>query len=149
MAIRINTHTHTTYSDGRDTTEALLSYALQNNTDVLAVTDHFQAPPELARTIAKLPEEHPKDDLNWLMKPGDLQEALSKLNSSGDLEVLSGMEVDYFPDHQAWTQQQLSELNLDMVLGSYYALRRELGADLVRTGVAPRGIQIWRPDDVA
>ncbi|MCH2170208.1 acyl-CoA dehydrogenase family protein [Myxococcota bacterium] len=38
---------------------------------------------------------------------------------------------------------------LDALLGSRQALHRQLGADLVRTGHAPRGIQIWRPDDVS
>ena len=38
---------------------------------------------------------------------------------------------------------------LDMLLGSYYSLRRELGAELVRTGSAPRGIQVWRPESVS
>jgi len=35
---------------------------------------------------------------------------------------------------------------LDMLYGSYYALRRELGRGVVDTGRAPRGIQIWRPE---
>lgn len=38
---------------------------------------------------------------------------------------------------------------LDMLLGSYYALRDELGAQIVRTGAAPRGVEVWRPDEVA
>jgi alkylation response protein AidB-like acyl-CoA dehydrogenase len=38
---------------------------------------------------------------------------------------------------------------LDMLLGSYYALRRELGAEVVRTGRAPRAIQIWRRQEAA
>jgi hypothetical protein len=36
---------------------------------------------------------------------------------------------------------------LDMLLGSYYALRGELGSELVRSGQAPRCIQIWRPEE--
>jgi len=40
---------------------------------------------------------------------------------------------------------------LDMMYGSYYALRKEMGSAIVETGSAPRGIQVWRPaiDDVA
>jgi alkylation response protein AidB-like acyl-CoA dehydrogenase len=35
---------------------------------------------------------------------------------------------------------------LDAILGSHYALHRELGAELVRTGQAPRAIDAWRPE---
>ena len=34
---------------------------------------------------------------------------------------------------------------LDMLFGSYYALRRDLGRGIIETGRAPRGIQVWRP----
>ena len=34
---------------------------------------------------------------------------------------------------------------LDAVFGTYQGLRRGLGAELVRTGKAPRGIQVWHP----
>ena len=34
---------------------------------------------------------------------------------------------------------------LDAILGTQYALRRELGMGIVRTGVAPRGIEAYRP----
>ncbi|MEE2663779.1 MAG: acyl-CoA dehydrogenase family protein [Myxococcota bacterium] len=33
---------------------------------------------------------------------------------------------------------------LDAILGSHYALRRELGAALVESGHAPRGLRVWR-----
>jgi len=35
---------------------------------------------------------------------------------------------------------------LDMLLGSYFELRRGLGRRLIETGNAPRGLRIWRPD---
>lgn len=35
---------------------------------------------------------------------------------------------------------------LDMLYGSYYTLRRDLGRGVIETGSAPRGIQIWRPE---
>jgi alkylation response protein AidB-like acyl-CoA dehydrogenase len=35
---------------------------------------------------------------------------------------------------------------LDMLLGSYYSLRKALGSQVVATGHAPRGIQVWRPE---
>lgn len=35
---------------------------------------------------------------------------------------------------------------LDGILGSHYALHVELGEALVRTGKAPRGIRVWRPE---
>ena len=38
---------------------------------------------------------------------------------------------------------------LDMLLGSYFDLRRTLARSMVETGRAPRGVQIWRPDDAA
>lgn len=38
---------------------------------------------------------------------------------------------------------------LDMLMGSYFDLRKELGSELVESGVAPRCIQIWRPKDTA
>lgn len=38
---------------------------------------------------------------------------------------------------------------LDALLGSRQALQRHLGAEIIRTGHAPRGIQIWRPDDAS
>ena len=34
---------------------------------------------------------------------------------------------------------------LDAVLGSTYELERELGAALAGSGIAPRGIEVWRP----
>ena len=34
---------------------------------------------------------------------------------------------------------------LDALLGNRLALRRELGAELVRAGRAPHGIEAWRP----
>ena len=36
---------------------------------------------------------------------------------------------------------------LDVLLGDYASLRRQLGRDLVATGHAPRGVQAWRPED--
>ncbi len=82
----LNFHTHSTYCDGKSTLEEIVGKAKSLNLGWLGFSSHAPLP----------------FDCLWCMKREDLNEYLNKIITLGksqtEIELYSGLEVDYVPD---------------------------------------------------
>jgi len=80
-----NFHTHSTYCDGKSTLDEIVGQAILLNMGALGFSSHAPLP----------------FDCNWCMKQNVFKEYLSKIqtlkNSRREVEIYSGLEVDYIP----------------------------------------------------
>jgi histidinol-phosphatase (PHP family) len=106
-----NLHTHTHYSDGTNPFEDYLRYAIERGLKSYAFTDHAPIP---------------IIDCNWCMDAKALNsykheiEAL-KIKYNNQIEILSGLEVDYIPD--IISPLDYKNHNFDIVVGSIHYLK--------------------------
>ncbi len=83
--MKANYHTHTFYSDGNNSVDEMVSCAISNDFDIIGISDHSPVP----------------FDSQWNMKFEKLTAYLEDIRKAkeqyqGRIEVLAGMEVDYF-----------------------------------------------------
>jgi len=98
-----NLHTHTTFSDGKNTPEEYVNAAIRAGLNSLGFSDHAYVP----------------NDIGFSMKEGVLSEYLKELNRlkekyNGQIEIYTGLEGDssHMPDREG----------LDYLIGSVHYL---------------------------
>jgi len=101
--LKSNLHTHTTYSDGKNTPEEYVKEAIKRDLNSIGFSDHAYVP----------------DDIGFSMKAGVFPEYIKELNRlkekySGQMEIYIGLEGDSFhmPDREG----------LDYLIGSVHYL---------------------------
>jgi DNA polymerase (family 10) len=114
--IRGDLHMHTTWSDGRDTTEHMVRSAKQLGYEYVAITDHSQR----AWSSHKLSI----DDV-----PRQRQEIESLRNTISGIEILHGVEADILPDGSLDFDDEILE-GFDIVLASLHVDNGQDGARL-------------------
>lgn len=102
----IDLHTHTVWSDGRDTAEEMIQEALGRGMTCIGISDHSFAEWDDAAM--------PRDSVHAYRRE------ISRLKAAydGKIEVLCGLERDYYSGDQ---------LEYDYVIGSVHAMRMENG----------------------
>lgn len=116
--IRGDLHLHTTYSDGQDTLEAMLTASARLGYAYVAITDHSERA-AAARTMTPDQLARQRDELERLRDrfPG--------------LAILHGIEVDILPDGRLDFDDRVLE-RLDIVLASLHDAAGQDGAALTR-----------------
>lgn len=112
----IDLHTHTLHSHGRDTVEDMLKSAKEKNVQVLGFTEHDPRPGDF---------KYPSDYQERLYRqfPIYVQEVkeIIEQDTSG-VEILLGVEFDYFPGHEPRILNEKQAYNFDFALGSVHFL---------------------------
>jgi DNA polymerase (family 10) len=104
--IRGDLHMHTTWSDGRDTLDAMVAAGASLGYEYVAITDHSESS-AASRTIAR----------DALARQG---EAIDRLQEQYPrMRILKGIEVDILPDGRLDFPDSLLE-SLDLVLASLH-----------------------------
>lgn len=106
--MKADRHTHTLFSDGRASPEAMLEAARAAGFSTLAITDHMPLP----------------FATEWAMEEGQLssyRETLARLKerSRDRINLLIGMEMDYLPTHAAHVAR-IAALGWEWLLGSVH-----------------------------
>lgn len=116
--IRGDLHMHSTYSDGRDTVETMVSAAAALGYEYLAITDHSQSA-AAQRTMSA----------DQLKRQGQEIERLRERFPT--MSLLHGVEVDILPDGRLDFDDDLLA-GLDIVLASLHDPARQDGPTLTR-----------------
>jgi histidinol-phosphatase (PHP family) len=119
MAITTNYHTHTLYCDGKAGPEAFVRAAIERNFTALGFSAHAPAPRQES----------------WCMAPGRVTEYLREITAlkkkyAGQIEIYSGMEVDYLPGVLGASSPEISTLGLDYTIGGVHIIQIESTGDL-------------------
>jgi len=121
MIYRTDYHMHTVYSDGRARPEEYLAAALGANLKEIGFSEHLTLHSEPA---------------SWSMDPGMLPAYTGHIKrlreSTREIKVKTGLEVDYFSGREDEIRTRLDGADLDYVLGSVHYLGNDsvdLGRD--------------------
>ncbi len=108
----IDSHTHSKYSKHAvgEIEEVVIS-AIKNNVKILTITDHA---PFLIDTDNRLL-------MNELEKYfSDIEYVQNKYKH--EIKILKGIEADYIPQHHKYTENLISSLDLDFIIGSVHSV---------------------------
>jgi DNA polymerase (family 10) len=116
--IRGDLHLHSTYSDGRDTIEAMVSAAVESGLEYVAITDHSKGA-AASRTVTR-------DDLSRQ------RDEIARLRERyGMISILHGIEVDILSDGRLDFEDDVLQ-ELDIVLASLHDSAGHDGPTLTR-----------------
>ena len=105
-----NYHTHTKWSDGSGTVQEMIDAARKAGLKEFGLSDHFALTPG--------------DPVSWSIRPESLgayvAEILQVKESSKDIAVRLGLEVDYFPETIERVKECLAPYPFDFLLGSVH-----------------------------
>ena len=125
---KINLHTHSLFSDGKNSAEEHVLAAIQKGFTVLGFSEHSLYPLD--------PAFYYSVDSNWHTKPQSFTEYVSAINElkkkyAGRIKILLGFEADYFsspeygkalPDKKAY-----SSFSPDFLIGSVHFINTPAG----------------------
>ena len=125
---KINLHTHSTFSDGKNTAEEHVRAAIRKGFSVLGFSEHCLHPLD--------PNFYSKVDSNWHMLPTNMDKYVSTITAlkrqyAGRITILLGFEADYFsspsiglakPDKNAY-----SKYSPDFIIGSVHFINTDWG----------------------
>lgn len=105
-------HSHTTWSDGRNSVEDMVAAAEARDFDYLGISDHLVLRPD------RVPVE-------WSMRPGDVEGYVADVREVArrhEMPVRLGLEVDFFPDNPRTDELAdiLSRHAFDYLIGSVH-----------------------------
>ena len=106
-----NTHTHSEFCDGKYPLENYATQATHLGMISLGFSSHAPLP----------------FPCKWCMSSESVVDYLStiqqlKYRFQGKIELYSGLEVDYIPDHMSPTHDQIQQMQLDYTIGSIHFL---------------------------
>ena len=104
----IDYHTHSKYSDGKNTYQEMVLKAQNLGLKEIGLSDHFCL--EYPKWAIK------KQDYNKLIK--EINELKTKHNSNTKIKF--GLETDYLPDKENEIKNYLNQFPLDYVIGSIH-----------------------------
>lgn len=99
--IRFDLHTHTVFSDGKNTPEEMVAYAEKNGIEILGISDHEYAPMQTSYCVSL--ENTPK-----------YAETINALKEKTKIKLYLGTERDYFSTE--------SDIKYDYVIGSVHSI---------------------------
>lgn len=121
-----NFHTHCFFCDGQGTPEDYVKKALELNFSAIGFSSH--APVALPSS--------------WNMKKERLREYIHTINRlkekyKNEIEIYCGLEVDYIPEITGPRSKEISDLNLDYVLGSVHYIKNEVTGEYLTVDGSP------------
>ena len=103
-------HNHTTWSDGQASADAMYVSAAEAGVEVLGISDHFCICPDgSVPGFSLLPDEL-----------GDYLAEIRALQSKGGMEVVAGVEFDWFEQSRSVYAPYAESLPLDYRIGSVH-----------------------------
>lgn len=99
--IKYDLHTHTTYSDGKNTVEEMIFAAKEKGIEILGISDHEYAPMQTSFCISK-------------DKTKEYIEEINKLKANSPVKLYLGTERDYFSPE--------TEYKYDYIIGSVHSI---------------------------
>jgi histidinol-phosphatase (PHP family) len=103
-------HNHTKWSDGSASVQEMVDAARSAGLEELGFSDHFALPPGEAVT--------------WALAPDSLDDYVAEIRqliqSTGDIVIRLGLEVDFFPEKLVEIREQLSAHPFDYLIGSVH-----------------------------
>jgi histidinol-phosphatase (PHP family) len=109
MVYKTDYHIHSTYSDGRSSPEDYVSTAIDSGLSEIGFSDHLNLFTE-------------QED--WIMDPVNISLYLNHIkklsNSTNNIKIKIGLEVDFFEGREAETLEFLNKLPLDFIIGSVH-----------------------------
>jgi len=125
---KINLHTHTTFCDGKNTAEEMITSAINKGFTVLGFSSHCIHP--LTSDFYKTPDDE------WHIPASQIQSYLSEVNSlkekyADKIQIFTGFEADYFevpeigsaiPDFEVY-----KSFNPDYIIGSVHFVNTPKG----------------------
>jgi histidinol-phosphatase (PHP family) len=111
MIYKTDYHIHSSYSDGRSAPEDYIAPSLASGLSEIGFSEHL--------TLFKGLEA-------WNMNPANMSSYISHLesmrNSTNNIKIKTGLEVDYFAGKENEIRNFLSTLPLDYIIGSVHYL---------------------------
>jgi histidinol-phosphatase (PHP family) len=111
MIYKTDYHMHSSYSDGRSAPEDYIAPALAAGLSEIGFSEHL--------TLFKELED-------WNMNPDNMSSYISHLasirNSTNNIKIKTGLEVDFFAGKEKEIRAFLSSLPLDYIIGSVHYL---------------------------
>lgn len=108
--MKTNYHTHSTWCDGRDDPETIISRAIELGFDELGFSSH-----------AMLPE----DELDWVLRPGNIEAYAIQIRSlakkyAPHISILCGVEADYVKSGANPDRLTYAQIAPDYIIGSVH-----------------------------
>lgn len=110
MAMLATYHNHSSWSDGQPTFAEIYAFAERAGVDSLGLSDHF----------CVLPDGTSPD---WSLQPGEVDAYLADVASFrgwGEVEVIVGLEFDWFEDHDKIVRPYVESIPLDYRIGAVH-----------------------------
>ncbi|HEX2974451.1 MAG TPA: histidinol-phosphatase, partial [Bacteroidales bacterium] len=118
MVYRTDYHMHSTFSDGRTSPEEYIGPAIDAGIREIGFSDHL--------TLFRDPE-------HWNMDPARVPEYIDYVErlkqKTKEINIRTGLEVDYFEGREQETGEFLKPFNLDYIIGSVH-FQGEVTVDL-------------------
>jgi len=106
----IDSHTHSKYSKHAiGTIEDIVVSAIKNNIKYLTITDHAPFPIDINNRLFDYELKSYFEDIN-----------IVQLKYSREITILKGLEVDFVPKYKTYTENLISNMELDFVIGSIH-----------------------------
>ncbi len=128
MKEKINLHTHSKFSDGKNTAEEHVLAAIEKGFTVLGFSEHSIHPLD--------PAFYSKVDSNWHMLPQTFNDYVATINElkqkyADRIKILLGFEADYFSDSTIGLavpdKTAYGEFNPDFIIGSVHFINKSSG----------------------
>lgn len=114
--IKTNYHTHSTFCDGKNTPEEMITEAIKKNFDIIGFSSHSMYP--FAETWHIAPRDH---------EPYVKEIARFKKEYKNKIEILTGFEADFIPSLCMPTHERFAEFSPDFLIGSVHFIVNEKG----------------------
>lgn len=104
-----NFHSHSTYSDGKESIRTCVETAVEERLNIFGISDHSPVP----------------YDNVWSMKLNRLEDYVTEITAIKEefkekIEVLLGLEVDFTPDNPYCKKEFLDTFKFDYIIGSIH-----------------------------
>jgi histidinol-phosphatase (PHP family) len=111
MPYKTDYHVHTTFSDGKAPPEEYISIAVSSGISEIGFSEHLSLYNE---------------NQDWFMNPSNAQNYIDYIfnlkNKTNNLEIKTGLEIDFIPGREKEIGQFLDNLKLDYRIGSVHYL---------------------------
>jgi histidinol-phosphatase (PHP family) len=111
MVYRTDYHMHSSYSDGRSIPDDYITSGIEAGLSEIGFSEHL--------TLFK-------DQEDWNMDPINITSYINHIEalrqSTGNIRIKTGLEVDFFAGKEKETAEYLSKLQLDYIIGSVHYL---------------------------
>lgn len=112
--ITVDLHSHTRHSHAKDTAEDMAAAAFAKGLDMFGFSEHSPRPPAY-----RYPDDYREKIISGF--PAYVAEVLAeKERYRGRMDVLLGVEMDYFPGEEAFTRETLAAHPFEYAIGSVH-----------------------------